>query len=121
MNFRVNSRFGAAKIAFSAVFGVALGMAIMAAPALAQDYPPPMPDPGSYAAPPSAAQDGISLPAPDADPGGDGSSVTVPIPGGGEVSADGPALDPQNTPPPTETWTTQGQTPNSVGGAPTGP
>jgi len=61
------------------------------------------------------------MPVPDPDPGGDGSSVTVPIPGGGAVSADGPALAPQNTPPPIETWTTQGQTPYSVGNAPMGP
>ena len=100
---------------------MAFVFATRAAPALAQDYPPPMPDPGAYGAASAAPPSDMSLPAPDPDPGGDGSSVTVPIPGGGAVSADGPAIAPQNFPPPTETWTTQGQTPNSVGGLPTGP
>jgi hypothetical protein len=110
-------RMGAAIAAVT----IAIVCATLMAPALAQDFPPPMPDPGTYGAASGAPQAAMSLPAPDPDPGGDGSSVTVPIPGGGAVSADGPALDPQNFPPPTETWTTQGQTPNTVGGLPIGP
>lgn len=108
-------------LGLAAPLGLVACLGLMTASVLAQDYPPPMPDTGAYGAPQSSAPAGAMLPAPDADPGGDGSSVVVPIPGGGEVSAEGPALDMPTPVPPTETWTTQGQTPNSVGGLPIGP
>ena len=60
------------------------------------------------------------VPFPDTDPGGDGSTVTVPIPGGGSVTVEGPATPGENAPlSPIETWAESTQTPNSVTG--TGP
>jgi hypothetical protein len=61
---------------------------------------------------------------PDTDPGGDGSTVTVPIPGGGSVTVEGPATPDENPPfsSPIETWADRTQTPNSVTGTtPLGP
>jgi hypothetical protein len=63
------------------------------------------------------------VPFPDTDPGGDGSTVTVPIPGGGSVTVEGPAT-PAESPPisPIENWALITQTPNSVTGTtPLGP
>lgn len=99
----------------------AIALAVTAIPALAQYDASTMPDTAGYGPDNGASQPDMSGQAPDADPGGDGSSVIVPIPGGGDVSADGPAVEPQDNPPPTETWSSQQQAPNSVGGAPTGP
>ena len=50
----------------------------------------------------------------------DGQSVSVPIPGGGEVTADGPASDQQQSPL-YQNWSTDTQQPNPVGGVPIGP
>jgi len=63
-----------------------------------------------------------AVPFPDTDPGGDGATVTVPIPGGGSVTVEGPAT-PENAPlSPIETWAESTQTPNSVTGtSPLGP
>jgi hypothetical protein len=63
------------------------------------------------------------VPFPDSDPGGDGSMVTVPIPGGGSVTVEGPATPGENPPfSPIETWAERTQTPNSVTGTtPLGP
>ncbi|MHB8381927.1 MAG: hypothetical protein ACYDC3_06250 [Candidatus Binataceae bacterium] len=105
----------------AAGFIAAIVIAIAAAPALAQDYPPVMPDTGGYSPGNAAAQSGMPALTPQADPGGDGSSVTVPIPGGGSVTADGPAPEATATQTSNELWSTQMQNPNSIGGVPIGP
>lgn len=51
----------------------------------------------------------------DPDSGDDGQSVRVPIPGGGDVTADGPGSDSQESPP-GQNWSTDSLQPNSVGG-----
>jgi hypothetical protein len=98
-----------------ASFGVlivtlSLSIAIAAAPARAQD--------DSSANSGSGYQDDqivpnneLSVP----DSSDDGQSVRVPIPGGGEVSAEGPESDQQESPP-GQNWSTDSQQPNSVGG-----
>jgi len=61
-----------------------------------------------------------AMPFPDADPGGDGATVMVPIPGGGTVMVEGPTTPGENAPlSPIETWAESTQSPNSVTG--TGP
>jgi hypothetical protein len=61
-----------------------------------------------------------AVPFPDPEPGGDGATVTVPIPGGGTVMVEGPATPGENAPlSPIETWAESTQSPNSVTG--TGP
>lgn len=64
-----------------------------------------------------------AVPMPDAEPGGDGSIVTVPIPGGGSVTVEGPATTAESPlPSPIETWAQSTQTPNSITGtSPLGP
>lgn len=58
-----------------------------------------------------------AVPFSDIDPGGDGSTVTVPIPGGGSVTVEGPATPAENLSlSPIETWAERTQTPNSVAG-----
>jgi len=57
-----------------------------------------------------------AVPLPDTDPGGDGSTVTVPIPGGGSVTVEGPATPGESPRSPIETWAESTQTPNSVTG-----
>jgi hypothetical protein len=84
----------------------------------AQDITPPMPDAG-YAASGSASAE---VPMPDIDPGGDGTVVSVPIPGGGTVTVEGPPTSGDNQPPtPIETWSEQQNTPNTVMPSPIGP
>ena len=63
------------------------------------------------------------VPFPDIDPGGDGSTVTVPIPGGGSVTVEGPTTPGENASlSPIETWAGRTQTPNSLTGtSPLGP
>src|SRR5215471_2279775 len=61
-----------------------------------------------------------AVPMPDVDPGGDGSIVTVPIPGGGSVTVEGPAATGGSSLlSPIETWAESTQSPNSITG--TGP
>src|SRR5262245_14243680 len=64
-----------------------------------------------------------AVPFPDTDPGGDGSMVTVAIPGGGSVTVEGPAIPGENAPlSPIDTWAESTQTPNSLAGTtPLGP
>jgi hypothetical protein len=55
-------------------------------------------------------------------PGQDeGSSFSIPIPGGGEIQVNGPKSEPPDFPPTTETWSATQNNPNSIGGAPMGP
>lgn len=51
----------------------------------------------------------------------DGSTFSVPIPGGGEIQVQGPESEPAQTISPIENWAVQRNTPFSVGGAPIGP
>jgi hypothetical protein len=84
----------------------------------AQDVMVPMP--GEYVAPgtpPLPEQ----IPDPTAMLENDGSSFTIPIPGGGDVQVDGPASETPATRSPIENWATQRNNPSSVGTGPIGP
>ena len=59
---------------------------------------------------------------PDSDPGGDGSVVKVPIPGGGDVIVEGPDVQSETARSPIETWGATRIAPNSItGNGPLGP
>ena len=99
----------------------AISVFIFSAPycASAQDITPPMPDSG-YSPDQMAAA--AAVPMPDSDPGGNGSVVLVPIPGGGTVRVEGPDLPAQTASlPPIETWGESVQTPNTFIPSPVGP
>ncbi len=91
---------------------------ILASSALAQDVTVPMP--GEYAAP-DAAPESEQIPDPTAILQDDGSTVAVPIPGGGEIQVDGPASEAPAGLGPIENWSTQRTNPSSVGTGPLGP
>ena len=98
-----------------------LGLAPVSA--LAQDIVAGVPDTSYEASTVAPAPAEPAVPMPDIDPGGDGSIVTVPIPGGGSVTVEGPAT-PAESPSlsPIETWAERTQTPNSLTGTtPIGP
>ena len=87
--------------------------------ALAQEMVAGVPDTSYEASTVASPSAEPVVPLPDTDLGGDGSTVTVPIPGGGSVTVEGPGT-PENFPlSPIETWGLSTQTPNSVTG--TGP
>jgi hypothetical protein len=91
--------------------------------ALAQETVAGVPDTSYQASTVASPPVEPAVPFPDTDPGGDGSTVTVPIPGGGSVTVEGPAT-PAESPPisPIENWALITQTPNSVTGTtPLGP
>jgi hypothetical protein len=91
--------------------------------ALAQETVAGVPETSYEASTVASAPAEPVVPFPDTDPGGDGSTVTVPIPGGGSVTVEGPAT-PAESPPisPIENWALITQTPNSVTGTtPLGP
>jgi len=90
--------------------------------ALAQETVAGVPDTSYEASSVASPPVEPAVPFPDTDPGGDGATVTVPIPGGGSVTVEGPAT-PENAPlSPIETWAESTQTPNSVTGtSPLGP
>ena len=105
------------------LLGPAIVLAILAltAPSFAhaQDVAPPAPE-GSYNSAAPSADSLVQMP--DSDPGGDGSVVNVPIPGGGVVRVEGPDLPVDNTLPPIDTWGGSAIAPNSVAGeSPLGP
>jgi len=86
---------------------------------LAQDMAG-VPDTSYQASSAAPASEASEVPMPDSDPGGDGSVVMVPIPGGGSVTVEGPGMPVDNRPPsPIGTWAESTQTPNSMAG--TGP
>jgi hypothetical protein len=92
--------------------------------ALAQETAAGVPDTSYEASGAASAPAEPEVPFPDTDPAGDGSTVTVPIPGGGSVTVEGPATPDENPPfsSPIETWADRTQTPNSVTGTtPLGP
>jgi hypothetical protein len=73
--------------------------------------------------PSSSYQDDQSVPNSDMsapDPNDNGQSVRVPIPGGGDVTAEGPGSEQQESPA-SQNWSTDSAQPNSVGGGTIGP
>jgi hypothetical protein len=93
-------------------------LSMSASSPLAQDVTVPMP--GEYAAP-DAAPEPEQIPDPTAILQDDGSTVAVPIPGGGEIHVDGPASEAPAGIGPIENWSTQRTNPSSVGTGPSGP
>ena len=91
--------------------------------ALAQETVAGVPDTSYEASTVASAPAEPAVPMPDAEPGGDGSIVTVPVPGGGSVTVEGPATTAESPLlSPIETWGQSTQTPNSVTGtSPVGP
>ena len=80
-----------------------------------------MPDP-VYAPSDVSVPADAEIPMPDSDPGGDGSVVTVPIPGGGNVIVEGPDRSTEAWHSPIETWSATQIVPNSItGNGPLGP
>lgn len=51
----------------------------------------------------------------------DGSTFSIPIPGGGDIVVEGPSSETSATRSPIENWATQRNNPSSVGGVPLGP
>jgi hypothetical protein len=100
-----------------ALVALAIACAALGANAFAQDVSVPMPN--EYGAGSAGAAD--QIPDPIAVLNDDGSSFTIPIPGGGEIQVQGPQSESPQTIAPTENWATQRNTPFSVGGAPMGP
>lgn len=84
----------------------------------AQDVTVPMPE--EYAEP-DAAPAPEPLPDPAATLQDDGSTVAVPIPGGGEIEVDGPASESPAGIGPIENWSTLRTNPSSLGTGPLGP
>lgn len=97
---------------------ILVALSMPASWALAQDVTVPIP--GEYAAPDAAAAP-EQIPDPTAILQDDGSSVSVPIPGGGEIHVDGPASEAPAGIGPIENWSTQRTNPSSVGTGPLGP
>ncbi len=114
------------------VVAIVLSFALSSGIARAQDSSVPMPDPGEF---------GLNDPAQSQDPGGFGytspddatmpstdmeapqDSVSIPIPGGGQVSVDGPEAPEENgiSTTPGSNWGEQEQAPASQGVGPMGP
>src|SRR5579863_10717167 len=107
-------------LSFALIVCLAAGSA---APVRAQDISPTIPD--STYAPPDAdayrSPTDLSNPLPDVGPAPH--SVTIPIPGGGQVSVEGPDAPPDESIPtnPGGQWGVQGQAPTSQGSGPVGP
>lgn len=97
---------------------VLVALSMPTSSALAQDVTVPLP--GEYAAP-DAAPEPEQIPDPTAILQDDGSIVSVPIPGGGEIQVDGPASEAPAGIGPIENWSTQRTNPSSVGTGPLGP
>jgi hypothetical protein len=92
-----------------------------AASALAQEGTAPMPD-SAYGYAPDAYRSPMDLTMPPPDDGTNPDVVTIPIPGGGEITVDGPdAPSEQPIPVPPGAWGTQQQNPFSHGTGPIGP
>lgn len=108
-----------------ALTAIATTLLLLSAPvlSLAQETVAGVPDTSYEATTVASAPAEPAVPTPDTDPGGDGSIVTVPIPGGGSVTVEGPGTPGENAPlSPIETWAGRTQTPNSVTGtSPLGP
>ena len=108
----------------AAAVAVALGLlAFTPAIVFAQDAIPPMPDAGYGLPDPSDYQNPGDLNVPQADVGPTPNSVTIPVPGGGQVTVEGPDAPEDKSIPntPGGQWGVQQQTPNSQGVGPLGP
>jgi len=97
---------------------ILVALSILASSAFAQDVSVPMP--GEYAAP-DAAPALEPIPDPTALLQDDGSTVAVPVPGGGEIQVEGPVSEAPAGVGPIENWSTQRTNPFSVGTGPIGP
>jgi hypothetical protein len=83
-------------------FAIAIAaLSISAAASFAQDVTVPMP--GDYS-PPSTAAAPEQIPDPTVILQDDGSSFSIPIPGGGEIQVEGPASETTTAIAPTENW-----------------
>jgi hypothetical protein len=109
-----------------AKFSIAIGLCLFFSSKLVsaqQEGVPPMPDPtyggGSY----TSFQSPTDLPMPQADDLSNPNTVTIPIPGGGDITVDGPnAPDEKGLPNlPGSQWGTTQQNPFSHGNGPMGP
>ena len=113
-------RLSSVNVLRSAVLIAALAL-VGPAPVCAQEATLPVPD-APYAPSDHSAPGDVAVPMPDIDPGGDGSVVTVPIPGGGNVTVEGPDLQNEPARSPIETWGVNQIAPNSItGNSPLGP
>jgi len=103
-------------------FAIAAALIFVTAVARAQDDAAPIPD-SSYGDNADSYQSSNDLPTPPADDLSNSNSVTIPIPGGGEITVDGP--DGPNEPAlptsPGSEWGVQELTPNSHDVGPIGP
>jgi hypothetical protein len=95
-----------------------IALSTLALSASAQDVTVPLP--GEYVAPDSASAP-EQIPDPTLSLQDDGSTVAVPIPGGGEIQVEGPASEAAAGIGPIENWSTQRTNPSSVGTGPMGP
>jgi hypothetical protein len=95
-----------------------LVLPIAAPPIFAQDVMVPMP--GEYVAPDTPPPP-EQIPDPTIVLQDDGSTVAIPIPGGGEIQVEGPASETPAARSPIENWATQRNNPSSVGTGPLGP
>lgn len=109
------SGIGLFVLALSIVFASAIFAPLAA---LAQDIVAPTP--GSYA-PPDAAPPPEPIPEASVPRQDDGSMVSVPIPGGGEILVEGPASEKPASIGPLEHWASLRNNPFSVGTGPIGP
>ena len=112
----MSARFG--YIACSAFAITAAALWILTSSTFAQDVTVPMP--GDYVEP-GASPAPEQIPDPTVMLQDDGSSFSIPIPGGGEIQVQGPASEAPIAIPPTENWATQRNTPFSIGGGPISP
>jgi hypothetical protein len=97
---------------------VVIAFSISSSSAHAQDVTVPMP--GEYVAPRTAPSP-EQIPDPTTILQDDGSTVAVPIPGGGDIQVEGPASEIPSPRSPIENWATQRNNPFSVGTGPLGP
>lgn len=111
----------------SAVAAMALSVALFRGVVRAQYSSVPMPDTGEYGLDASDQGPGYGSPndlsMPSADMGMPPDSVSIPIPGGGQVSVDGPEPPQENgiSTNPGSNWGEQVQAPASQGVGPIGP
>ena len=97
---------------------VLIALSMLTPSARAQDVTVPIP--GGYVAPgtPPAPE---QIPDPTGILQDDGSTITIPIPGGGDLQVQGPASEVRPIRSPLENWATQRNNPFSVGTSPLGP
>lgn len=113
-----------AMLSRSAKFSIAIGLTLFLTsnPVRAQEGMPPMPD-ATYGGGAYSYQSPTDLPMPAPDDLTNPNSVTIPIPGGGDITVDGPDApnDPSLPTLPGSQWGTVQQNPFSHGTGPLGP